>query len=171
MTLQDRINRALSPLIGLPFWGAARSLNMETFTFGQRVTRLNMKGEAVEVGEYALHIQCPWRIVGPNGLIVGSEDRKYPEDENADWTEFDSEGPSRCEARVKEWLEEYLEAPLKVERVEADRIGGFKVSLQRDFLLEAFPSHSLRGEYSEHWRFFQPSKEGHFVITGHGVEA
>jgi hypothetical protein len=170
MMLQDRINRALSPLIGLRLWGAARCLNLEMFAFGERTTRLNRTGEEVEVGEFALHVQCPWRIVGPTGLVVGSEDRKYPDDENADWEEFDANGPSRCEARMNEWLEEYAEAPLKVKRVESDHIGGFRLLLEHGFVLEVFPANSLRGEHSEHWRFFRPSSEGHFVLTGHGVE-
>jgi len=170
VTLQDRINTALSPLIGLQLWGAARSANMEMFALGERVTRLDRKREDVEVGEYALHIQCPWRIIGPDGVIVGSEDRNYPEDENANWEKFDLDGPSRCEARMNGWLKEYSEAPLKVERVESDHTGGFELFLEHDFVLEVFPANSLRGEYSEHWRLFRPTKEGHFVVAGHGVE-
>jgi hypothetical protein len=170
MTLQERITEALSALIGLPLWGATRALNMEMFAFGERRTRRNRKGQEVEVGEYALHIQCPWRIVSPDGIIVGSEDRNYPEDENADWEEFDSDGPSRCEARMVAWLKEYSAAPLRAQRVEADAVGGFKLLLQRGFVLEAFPADSLRGEYSERWRLFRPSEEGHFVVTGYGVE-
>jgi hypothetical protein len=60
---------------------------------------------------------------------------------------------------------------LLVERVEADALGGFRLILQRGFVLEAFPANSLRGEYSERWRLFQCSTEGrHFVVTGYGVE-
>ena len=92
MKLQDRITEALSALIGLPLWRAHRALNMEVFAFGERQFSRNRKGKQVEVGEYSLHIQCPWRIVGPNGMVVGSEDRNYPEDENADRDEFDSDG-------------------------------------------------------------------------------
>jgi hypothetical protein len=170
MTLQERVIAALSPLVSLPLWGAARALNMEMFKFGERRTRPNRKGQLVEVGEYALHIQCPWRIVGPEGVIVGPEDRSYPEDEDADWTDFDSDGRSRCEARMEAWLSGYSATPLKVQRVEADSVGGFKTFLQHGFVLEAFPADSLRGEYSEHWRLFGPSNEGHFVVTGYGVQ-
>jgi hypothetical protein len=170
MTLQDRICEALSALVGLPLWGAARVLNMEMFHFGERSIRLNRKGVEKEVGEYALHIQCSWRIVGPDGIIVGSDDRKYPEDENADWEEFDSDGPSRCEARMMAWLNEHTASPLEVQHVEAEHTGGFQLLLQHGFVLMAFPANSLRGEYSEHWRLFRPSEERHFVITGHGVD-
>jgi hypothetical protein len=171
VTLQDRITEALSAIIQFPLWGATRVMNMEMFDFGDRRTQLNRKGQEVDVGEYALHVQCPWRIVGPDGIIAASEDRKYPEEEMADWEEFDSDSPSRCEARMAAWLREHCLAPLKVDRVEADSVGGFRLLLQLGFALEAFPAHSLRGEYSEYWRLFRPSMEtSHFVVTGHGVE-
>ncbi len=143
---------------------------MEMFAFGERRIRLNRKGEEVEVGEYSLHIQCPWRIVGPDGIIVGFLDRNYPVEENADWQEFDDEGPSRCEFQMAGWLKEYSGCPLKVEKVEADYVGGFKLFLQHGFVLEAFPANSLQGEYSERWRLFRPSDESHFVVCGYGIE-
>jgi hypothetical protein len=27
------------------------------------------------VGQYALHVSCPWRITGPFGIVTGSSDR------------------------------------------------------------------------------------------------
>ncbi len=169
MELQDRITEALSALIDLPLWGAHRALNMEMFDFGDRLTRKNRQGKEIQVGEFALHIQCPWRIIGPEGIVVGSGDRNYPEDENSDWQEFNDEGPSLCESRIAGWLKEYSENPLKVERVEADSIGGFKLFLERGFILEAFPANSLKGEYSERWRLFRTSEAGHFVVSGYGI--
>jgi hypothetical protein len=171
MKLQDQIIEALSVLIGLPLWEAVRAMNMEMFSFGERRKRLNRKGEEIEIGEYALHVQCPWRIIGLNRIVVGYEDRNYPEDEDSDWQAFNPDGPTRCEARVAAWLREYSGSPLIVERVEADAVGGFKLFLHHGFILEAFPADSLQGEYSEHWRLLQPSeKKKHFVITGYGVE-
>jgi hypothetical protein len=144
---------------------------MEMFDFGDRRTRLNRKGQEVDVGEYALHIQCPWRIVSADEIIVASGDRDYPEDEASDWREFDSNSPSRCEARMAAWLGEHSLAPLRVEQVKADNAGGFELLLRFGFMLEVLPAHSLRGEYSEHWRLLRPSMDaGHFVVTGHGVE-
>ncbi len=140
MMLEDRITEALSALKGLPLWRAHRALNMEVFAFGERRPSQKYKGEDCEVGDFSLHIQCPWRILGPDGIIVGSEDCNYPEDENSDWQDYDGEGPSLCEFRMAGWLQKYSKTPLKVERVEADSVGGFKLFLQRGFVLEAFPA-------------------------------
>lgn len=79
--MRDQMIRALSQLIGLPLWDATRTLNMGMFQLGAYRTRINLKGEQDTVGEYALHIQCPWRVIGPGGIVVGSEDRHYPADE------------------------------------------------------------------------------------------
>src|SRR5688500_1390190 len=122
--LQDRVAQALSPLIGLPLWGAARALDLEMFAFGKRYPEKNRKGEDVEVGEFSWHITCAWRIVGPTGIVVGALDRHYPEEENSDWTAFDRDGPTRCEAQIAAWLSEHAAAPLKAQSVEADRFGG-----------------------------------------------
>jgi hypothetical protein len=169
--LEERITTALSEIIGLPLWGATRVVNMEIFKFGEHRRQLNRSGNQVDVGEYGLHVQCPWRIVDCEKIIVASQDRNYPEDEASDWQEFDSDSPSRCEARMAAWFLEHSSFPLKVERVESDNVGGFRLFLENGVVLEVFPATSLRGEYSEHWRLLQPSTETrHFVVTGYGVE-
>jgi hypothetical protein len=171
VTLQEQITTALSEIIGLPLWGSNRALNVGMFEFGERRKQVNRKGKEYEVGQYALHVQCPWRIVGPSGIVVACEDRNYPDDEMSDWGHCAPDTPSRCEVRIAAWLQEHSSAPLKAERAEADRVGGFRLLLQSDYVLEVFPASSLRGEYSEHWRLFQPSNDAsHFVVTGHGVQ-
>ena len=169
--LQRRIEEALTDLVSLPIWGTCRALNMQMFDLGKCRTTVNAKGKRVEVSEYSLHIQCPWRIVGPEGIIVGSEDRNYPEDEESDWSEFDPDGPTRSEARISGWLEQHEESPLVVDSVEANHVGGFKLFLSKGFVLEVFPAHSLRGETCDYWRLIRPSEgASHFVVTGHGIE-
>jgi hypothetical protein len=171
VTLRQRITTALSEIIGLPLWRATRVADMEMFDLGGRQSKLNRHGDQVDVGEWALHIQCPWRIASAGEIIVASDDRAFPEDETSSTQDFDTDSPSRCEARMAAWLCEHSSAPLQVVRVEADNVGGFKLRLDCDFVLEAFPASSRRGEYSEHWRLFRPLSEArHFVVTGYGVE-
>ncbi|NVB81116.1 MAG: hypothetical protein HOV81_22155 [Kofleriaceae bacterium] len=127
------------------------------------------KGQQREVGEYALHIQCKWRIRGPSGIVVGSNDRFYQPgpDPHAEG-EVDEDGSprvSRCEERLVPWLEA---GPYLVEAVSADAVGGLVLSLARGFVLEAFPVDSLD---SEEWRIFQPATERpHFVVSGDGID-
>ncbi len=57
--------KALEPLVGLPLSIARSAADMRVFHFGKVRPAANGKGT---VGEYALHIQCPWRLVGKEGL-------------------------------------------------------------------------------------------------------
>ena len=36
------------------------------------------KGAERTVGDFALHVQCAWRIAGPNGIVAASRDRYVP---------------------------------------------------------------------------------------------
>ncbi len=176
MSLQEQVTRALTSLIGLPLWCAVRVADLEMFDFGERRFRLNRKGEQIEVGEIALHVQCPWRIVDSKGIVTGTYDRIYPADDEEDWLNFDgSANPSRCEARLAMLFEQHAKVPLTVESVSADFVGGFRVMLHGEIVLEAFPAVSRRREPSEIWRLFRSatgsarSAERHFVVTDNGI--
>src|SRR5207249_4443160 len=74
------IEETLRALIGMPLWASGRA-GIQWFQFGARRVVPNIRLSKVvgtkEVGDYALHVACTWRIVGPNGIIVGSGDRNY----------------------------------------------------------------------------------------------
>ncbi|HEU5382887.1 MAG TPA: hypothetical protein VFV38_46360 [Ktedonobacteraceae bacterium] len=55
--MKKQVAEALACLIGHPFWGAGRALNLLTFQFGPRQWRTNRHGQSYEVGTYALHVQ------------------------------------------------------------------------------------------------------------------
>ena len=61
---------------------------MRIFHFGQIKT---VKDGTI--GEYALHVQCPWRIEGPQGIVTGRSDLWEPTEADADfdWDSWDYE--------------------------------------------------------------------------------
>jgi hypothetical protein len=81
---RQQVITALSQLIGLPLTAARRAADMRTFQFGK--LRAVDRGS---VGDFALHVQCPWRIEGPGGIVTGRLDLWEPVEENApfddDW--------------------------------------------------------------------------------------
>jgi hypothetical protein len=173
MALKERIERALQPLIGAPLWGAGRAADMDTFQFGPRRPVTDRRGRTREVGTYAFHVQCAWRIAGPRGIVVGSRDRYYPSEASGldvsdpDF-EWDQAGANLCDERRARFFEEHRAAPLPVVEVRADDVGGVAIILGDGYRLEVFPDDSQDGE---HWRFFQPHTDGdHFVVTGAGIE-
>jgi hypothetical protein len=171
--MKEHIEEELQCLIGLPLVNAGRAADMQWFHFGEQRTVSDFKGKPRLIGEYALHIQCPWRIVGREGIVVGSSDRYYPANEQNEQRgdfDWDIPGANRCDKLIQAFLQERKGFPAVVTRIESDFIGSLKIKLKGDLDLDldVFPDDSLG---KEHWRFFKPSTERpHFIITGHGIE-
>lgn len=171
--MKERIEQVLSVLIGLPLLDAGRAVDLEWFHFGHPRIVTTRKGGTTEVGDYALHIQCAWRVKAPNRIIVASRDRYYPPHDSEDIpAEFDWDVPhgNRCDARIEAFLQAHSALPLIVTSVEADEVGSVRLLLTKEYVIEVFPDDSFDSEYSEHWRFFQPSMgTEHFVVSGEGI--
>jgi hypothetical protein len=179
MAMKEQIERTLHPLIGVSFWGAGRAADMETFQVGPRHPVTDRHGRTRDVGTYALHVQCAWRIVGPRGIVVASRgivvasrDRYYPSEASGldvsdpDF-EWDRAGANLCDERRARFFAEHYAVPLLVKEVRADDVESVGLILG-GYELEVFPDDSQDGE---HWRFFQPHTDGdHVVVTGAGVE-
>ncbi len=170
--MKDEIERTLRVLVGLPFWDMGRAATLQWFCFGEaRTVRSPLNGTVKTVGEYALHLECAWRLTGPGEIIVASRDRYYPSgDPDVELPEFewDVPGANRCDHHSRAFIEKHRANPLVVKAIYADRYGSLTVELSGDHQIEAFPDSSLGREY---WRFFEPATEKrHFVVTGFGVE-
>jgi len=165
--MKEEIERSLAVLIGRPMWAAWRAADMEMFHFGDRRTVQNRNREAVEVGDYALHVQCAWRLVDANRIVVASRDYYYPAgDPDVEFPNFDHDQPgtNRRDERMDKFFSKCGNAYPIVYRVEGDRVGSLRIVMSGEVVLELFPDDSLEDEY---WRFFQPrSDEKHFIVTG-----
>ncbi len=116
-------------------------------------------------GDYTLHVQTSWRLVGPDGIITGSTDRCFPVDGSDPPRDWDwDRGPNRCDAQMKAW---FGASPHTVENVDADRYGGALITLSHGFEIQILPEDSLT---LERWRLFRPGAKEHFVVTGAGLD-
>jgi hypothetical protein len=135
-------------LIGLKMWGPSRALDLQGFQFGDSrevpVTRGRNKGSTKTVGQFALHLQCFWKVTRSGRVLVGSAD------------EGDSAG------RI---LWDLLEgADHRVAAATSDAAGCIRIHLSDDLVLEARP---LERVAEEAWRLFRPSsEEPHLVYPG-----
>jgi len=143
---------------------------MQIFKFGPLVRVVNRKGEEHEAGKFGLHIQCSWRLVNNTEIVFGKGDLYDPHDESIPLGDFDyNKRKSRLDVRQREWFATHRDNPLCVVSAVGDAYGGFRIELERRFLLEAFPSASLQKDENEHWRFTGHRPDhSHFVITGSG---
>src|SRR5262245_12902097 len=154
---------ALSQIVGLPLTAARRAANMRTFQFG------NLRPvDRGSVGDFALHVQCPWRIDGPDGIITGFLDLWEPLHDNAPFDEkwdYD-ESPNLQDTRIEQWLAKNS-APPVVKAVDADDFGSAAIVFDQEFVLRLFPA----GTRGEDWRLFRPkSDDPHLIISGGAIE-
>ena len=161
------IERAAAVLIGKRLWRCTRAANMTMFDFGDRITVEAFKGHKKLMGEVVLHVQCAWRIVHKDEIIVGSRDLQYP----ADYSEtqevpadFDWDRDPNRQDKLLAALLANDATNLIVREIKGETAGRFEAILSEGFSLQVFPDDSLS---LEHWRLFTPrSQRPHFVVSG-----
>lgn len=163
MSLED----ILKSLVGLKLTGSTRAANMECFKFGE----LTKVGKNI-YGKYALHIQCPWRIVNSKKILIASDDLF---EQPGDLTEYDPDfewdmpnGNDR-DQKLKLFFEKNTP---KVKKTELSQFGDLIIIFENEMELILFPSLSKQSEYSEFWRIFESNNEDskHFVYSAMGLE-
>lgn len=169
--MREEIKSQVEKLVGLKLQLAGRASNLFWIGFGD-IAQIIRRGKTEETSEYALNIQCSWRITWCNKIVVASRDFYSPnsewEDNNEDF-DWDIQGNNRFDERIKTFLE--VKGSIIVEQIESDSVGGLKVILSEGYMLEVFPDSSEENEHSEHWRFFnRKDNSPHFVVTGMGIE-
>ncbi len=163
---KEEIEAVLSQLVGQPLVDMTRAADTGIFGFGEKKRGRSPLGRERMVESYSLHVQCPWRIVASDGIVVGSRDIYFPAGEGSqlpDDFEWDVAGANRCDERTERFLDS-LKTPLIVESIGVDRLGGVVIQFQEEMRLEIVPDCSLS---SELWRFFEPGRgKEHFIVGG-----
>jgi hypothetical protein len=168
MNMRTELATAVASLVGLPLWSSGRAADLQWFAFGDRRTITTSNGKEREVGEFALHVQCPWRIVCDDKIVVGSADLHYPADETAEVPEDDWDGVvTRRDRRVSALFESGRRF-FTVKQVDVGDAGALRIALDEGYALEIFPQSSVN---NEDWRLFRPYlDEPQVVVSGIGIE-
>ena len=171
----DMVRHELQHLIGLKLSRMALAADMRTIQFGNTEARMGWGGGVV--GEYGLHVQCPWRLENDTGIVTGNDDLYVPSKRGDQLVEsFDWEkGGSLQDEALRDLLGGYDPDTkqivnstnlLTVDAVQTDVAGGFCLSLSGGYRFLVF----VNGTNREAWRLFKPSKDGtksnekHFVV-------
>ena len=165
MKIKTEIEKNLNPLIGLQLTRTTRAANMECLKFGLKEQE-SIKSRIVNVGEYGLHIQCDWRIIKENEIIVGSRDLFEPSTTIQDSHEFDYEKGNLRDKKIRNLINKNR---LIVKSIISDNFGGLKIEFLNNYLIEIIPMTTTEDEY---WRLLnnKNEKEKHFIISGNGIE-
>lgn len=166
----DLVLEELKKIIGLPLKYAGRACDVIWFGFGNLIKKEDERcGGFRVVAEYALHVQCAFRLTDSERIIVGSADKYIPSSEIEDYNDidWDVQGANRCDEQLKEMFSK-ITTEIVVKNITADRFGGIKIFLSEDILLEIMPDNSTEDEA---WRFFSYGMNTeHLVISGIGID-
>ena len=148
-------------------WTCRRAADMAMFHFGERKQVRSFGGDLAEVGEYALHVQCPWHIVQTGATVVGSWDLHYPADrsgmetvpENFNWDRDANLRDHLLRALFENGAREFV-----VQGVNLRLAGACSIEFKDAMYLELFPDDSSR---DEHWRLISTEENGpELVVVG-----
>ena len=149
------LEEGLQSLVGLPLSIARDALDMKIFHFGP--IRPHPSGRGT-VGAYALHIQCPWRIVKNDQVVTGSSDRYLSAYEHVD--DEDPRSGNLQRVHLASLLQGYDAATKSLTNITdalivlstaSDGYGGADLSLSGGYRLQIFPD----GSRGEDWRFIK----------------
>jgi hypothetical protein len=165
--IRKQVTEALLPLVHLKLSLARAILDVRAFHFGT----IRRFGQTIS-GEFALHLNCPWRIERGDKIITGRHDHFARADDNRDpaW-EVGSPWGTYEEQALRELLGGYdavneacvnVTDELVVEVIEADELGGVSIEMTGGYSLVIFPC----GTRNEHWRLLPPDEGPHFVVEG-----
>lgn len=115
----------------------------------------NLKGEERTVSEYALHVQCAWRMIYRKRIFTGNGDF-YELTEANDTGDWDTKGGNLFDLKAVELNLLLLRRNFAVQKIILRDTGDLKIILSSGLRLEVFANDSL---YQEYWRFFSKKPE------------
>jgi hypothetical protein len=168
--MTNEIETAVTGLVGKPLVGRARIVDMEAFAFGDLMISPNPGAAERLVAEYHLHVQCPWRIVRADRILVGYRDMADPPTGVASIDFNPNEARmTRRDELMDHFIAERTERPRVVVACSATIRGDVRMTFDDDCVLELFPDASAGEDDPEHWRLLLPDDD-HLVMSGQGLE-
>lgn len=148
--ISEKAKKIINHLINQPVNSICREADMGDFSFGN----------------YALLLQCPFRMISNTGKIIVTSYDIYL-DKNGNRlasTHWDRKGKNRYDIEIQKWLTNYPD--IFVKNVNLNMQGDLKIIFSNDDSLEIFVNCSTNEEC---WRFFEMhTDKKHLVISGIG---
>jgi hypothetical protein len=161
MDREATVMSRLTSLVGLRLCIARDAAGMKNFQFGEIRPHPSGKGT---VGDFALHVQCPWRLVTTTQVLTGSADYYESAVEGVDVNQDDHQSGNLQRKRLQALFQTYdaetrslinQSGSLTVISLRTDRFGGLDLELSGGVRLQVFPD----GSSGENWRFFSPGND------------
>jgi hypothetical protein len=163
------INKYIKIIENEPLEDIGRAADMLWLSFGKLVKVIFDYGLEEMKGSFAIHLQCPWRMVdlNLNTILFTSYDIYLPKS-TIEWSEdfdWDIQGNNLCDEGIKKWKNKYNQP--YVENINVSSLGDLRILLSNNNILETFNDNST---HHEKWRFFKNfGDERHLVVMGNCV--
>lgn len=154
--------KIINELKGLSLHPVVAAADMLCIHFGTLKSVLGKNGEQKEVGQWAIHLQCPWRFIQRNRVILASSDFYY-DAVSGEPLDSNSDRPSvfqRNKEKLNVWV---ATTKVAVSSVTCGKAGAFDLRFGRDLELMVMPSQSEE-IMEEAWRLFQPGSDKPHIV-------
>ena len=163
---QKEINEILEKMINQKVRTIGRASGMLWLGLGEEIDYVDYKGRTTKKSEYALHLQCPWRIKNTESCIVVASYDMYEPNSTTKWSEdfdWDIQGNNLYDEKVKNWFEEQDRSVIAYElKTNLD----LAVTFDDGNSLEIFINTTADVEC---WRFFSFRSKNDVVVSGVNV--
>ena len=170
MTVEDDLMDMLGAWPGKPLQSVGRA-GLIWFQLGALHEQHDQRGRTRLLGEFALHIQCPWRIRVDGRLLVGHQDFSVIGVRDDKGFYQPQPGLSWGDQVLENISSALLLGPLTVTAVVLKQQGDLRINLDQGHTLEVFNTSSTDEEV---WRVIKSGrgqkKSRHIVRTGLGYE-
>ena len=112
-------------------------------------------GGTQSVYDWAMQIQCPWRISQGTRIVIAYRDFYYSD---VPLSNVAVVSKSKFSSVLETLNAEFETNPPRTTYMESDDTGGFSIRFSSDYCLEVFPAEST--ESGKHWRIFEPGVLG-----------
>lgn len=146
----------LQKLIGQPLVDMWRVLNMAVFAFGDDVKWISTDSGERTGSRYALHVQCPFRLLRNGRVLVGSDDLWVEAKNPSAVRSSEGQEETYYDLVVSRIVRGTKESPLIVRSIRTSGCGDLALDLSDGVAIEVVPT-SARP--SEAWRFLERGGE------------
>ncbi len=136
-----------------------RASDLLWLQFDELITIKNYKGMDIKKGSMGLNIQCTWRFIKKDKIILGNNDIYMPIKENFhdefDWSKI---GESAFDEKSKKIIQDLL--PLTISTILLSKTGDLKIIFDKEVVLEVIVNGAVKTEF---WRFINYKTDKHIV--------
>lgn len=159
----------LNELLNQPLLKIGRASDLFWMLFGNSIFDSFQENETTEKFEYALHLQCPWRIrsKGDSQIQLASDDIYQPTS-LIKWSpefDWDVQGNNLFDEKVQKLFSD--NNLVFVKRVSISKNNDLQLEFSNHLILECFVNTSA---FEECWRFFRQNGDRHLVAKGSILE-